>query len=55
MKGVVMLVGRILDQVQSVVRRGLRALGAAIARVTKPITLTCPHSEYHSGAKSRVG
>ena len=32
-----MIGGSILNDVQSVVRRGLRTLGAAIARVTKPI------------------
>ena len=32
-----MIVGRILNQVQSIVQRGVRALGAAISRLTKPV------------------
>lgn len=32
-----MIVGSILNRVQSVVQRGLRALGAAVSHVTKPI------------------
>ncbi len=48
-----MLVGSILDQVQSVVRRGVRALGTAIARVTKPITQSPTAGTFTDLARSK--